>query len=73
MAKIVAESDEILGSSSDSSFSSYSSEITFADPNLSIRTVTITSLPSSQVPTVTSANQSFPDTTGVGFPNPDLD
>lgn len=61
-------SDGHLDSSSDSNFSSYSSEITFADPNLSIQTVTITSLPSSQVPTVTSASQSFPDTTGVGFP-----
>ncbi|OAG45444.1 hypothetical protein AYO21_00078 [Fonsecaea monophora] len=43
---------------------SYSSAITFADPHLSIQTITITALPSSQVPTVTSASQSFPDTTG---------
>ncbi|OAP55021.1 hypothetical protein AYL99_10721 [Fonsecaea erecta] len=42
----------------------YSSAITFGDPHLSIQTITITALPSSQVPTTTSASQSFPDTTG---------
>jgi hypothetical protein len=43
----------------------YTSEITYLDPHLSIQTVTITDLPSSQEPTVTSASQSNPDTTGV--------
>lgn len=44
---------------------SYTSAITFADPHLSIQTVTITALPSSQEPTVTSARQNSPDTSGV--------
>ncbi|EXJ82509.1 endo-1,3(4)-beta-glucanase [Capronia epimyces CBS 606.96] len=41
------------------------STITFVDPHLSIQTVTVTSLSSTQNPTVTSASQSFPDTTGT--------
>jgi hypothetical protein len=43
----------------------YSSEITYVNPNLSLQTVTVTELPSSQIPTVTSASQNYPDTTGV--------
>lgn len=42
-------------------------EFTYVDPNLSIRTVTMTDLPASQAPTVTSASQNFPDTTGVSL------
>jgi len=45
--------------------SQYSSEITYVDPNLSFHTVTVTELPTSQVPTVTSAAHDQPDTTGV--------
>ena len=45
----------------------YTSEITYVDPNLSMQTVTITDLPSSQDPTVTSATQDHPDTVGVSL------
>ncbi|KIW63205.1 hypothetical protein, variant [Phialophora macrospora] len=48
----------------DSASPSYTSTITFTDPHLSIQTVNITDIPSSQDPTLTSAKQSFPDTTG---------
>jgi endo-1,3(4)-beta-glucanase len=37
---------------------------TFADPNLSLQTATITSLSDSQIPTTTDATGSLPDTTG---------
>lgn len=50
--------------------STYMSTITFVDPHLSIQTVTVTQLSSSQNPTVTSASQSFPDTSGVRNPPP---
>ncbi|KIX04096.1 uncharacterized protein Z518_07649 [Rhinocladiella mackenziei CBS 650.93] len=43
----------------------YRSAITFVDPHLSIQIVTVTAIPSSQSPTVTSASQSVPDTSGV--------
>ncbi|KIW94756.1 uncharacterized protein Z519_04733 [Cladophialophora bantiana CBS 173.52] len=56
--------DMLVASDGDTESQSYSSAITFADPQLSVQTITITALPSSQVPTVTSASQSFPDTTG---------
>lgn len=44
--------------------SQWSSEITFVDPHLSLQTVTMTDVPSSQAPTITSASQNYPDTTG---------
>ncbi|KIV97975.1 hypothetical protein PV10_01670 [Exophiala mesophila] len=42
----------------------YTSEITYVNPNLSFGTATITDLPSSQDPTATSAANPNPDTTG---------
>jgi endo-1,3(4)-beta-glucanase len=50
--------------STDQSSSLCTSAITFADPNLSLQTVTSTALPSSQRPTTTNATGSLPDTTG---------
>lgn len=45
----------------------YTSEITYVNPNLSFGTATITDLPSSQDPTATSAENPYPDTTGVSL------
>ena len=61
----VASTPSPSGDPSATTSPGYTSAITFVDPHLSIQTVNVTSLPSSQVPTVTSANQSSPDTTGV--------
>ncbi len=49
------------------STSTYSSTVTFVDPQLSIQTVTITILPASQTPTSISTNQTFGVTTGVSL------
>jgi hypothetical protein len=49
----------------DSQSSEYSSTITFVDPHLSIQTVTLTSLNSSQTATSTLENQSSLSATGV--------
>jgi hypothetical protein len=58
--------DGVAAANEDStSTSTYSSAVTFVDPNLSIQTVTITSLPVSQSPTSISTNQTFGVTTGV--------
>ncbi|OCT46150.1 putative endo-1,3(4)-beta-glucanase 2 [Cladophialophora carrionii] len=58
------DATEVHAAWSDGASPSYTSAVTFTDPHLNIQTVNITGLPSSQVPTVTSANQNFPDTTG---------
>ena len=42
----------------------YTSGITFVDPNLNSQTVTSTDLPETQTPTTTNATGSLPDTTG---------
>jgi endo-1,3(4)-beta-glucanase len=42
----------------------YTSEITFADPSLSLHTIVSTDLPNPQSPTTTDATGSLPDTTG---------
>ncbi|KAJ4530105.1 endo-1,3-beta glucanase [Exophiala dermatitidis] len=58
-------SDTAVYTSQTSDSSTYESTITFVDPHLSFQTVTVTSIVSSQNPTVTSASQSSPDTSGT--------
>jgi hypothetical protein len=57
--------DQASGGATEQHSKRYTSEITYVDPHLSMQTVTLTDLPSSQEPTITSASQNFPDTTGV--------